>query len=136
MCTSDNGFVRECVPYYLCIDGKINRNGTNVINIRFGGGQKCIDYFEECCIIEIQETFEVDYEIKEEQKSLDVPCGMRKMRKLSYKITENDDGEADFGEFSWMIAILRGELLNFLFIFGIFFKFMKNLELKFFNSRF
>lgn len=99
ICRSEKGKIRECVPYYLCIDGKVNKNGANVINVRFGGGEKCVEYFEECCEVE---KFE---EARNEENF----CGVRKVGKKSYKITENNDGEAEFGEFPWVVAILRGE---------------------------
>lgn len=50
-CTTANG-TGECVPYYLCNNGKVNTDGENVIDIRFDAEKECIEYFEECCGVE------------------------------------------------------------------------------------
>ena len=47
-CTNENG-TGECVPYYLCNNGKFVTDGENVIDIRFSEDRECIEYFEECC---------------------------------------------------------------------------------------
>lgn len=50
-CTNVNG-TGECVPYYLCNNGKFVTDGENVIDIRFQPDKECIEYFEECCGVE------------------------------------------------------------------------------------
>lgn len=44
-----NGGAGECVPYYLCVNGTINTDGSDLLDIRFGEGEECVDYFEQCC---------------------------------------------------------------------------------------
>lgn len=69
-----------------------------------------MDYFEECCEVDNSQEDEFDYEGEEREEKEIFPCGVRRVKKVSYKITEDGDGEAEFGEFPWMIAILKGEL--------------------------
>jgi hypothetical protein len=111
ICSSDPKIIRECVPYYLCVDGKINRNGSSVINPRSSGGQTCLNFFEECCIIEPPKILSKpkDDFLDEGKKIEEFQCGKRNLKKFMPKITKNSDGEAEFGEFPWMIAILKGK---------------------------
>lgn len=37
------------MPYYLCVNGTINTDGSDLLDIRFGEGEECVDYFEQCC---------------------------------------------------------------------------------------
>ena len=41
----------ECVKYYLCQDGKLNTDGSDLIDIRFDGdaGNECGHYLLSCC---------------------------------------------------------------------------------------
>lgn len=50
-CTNVNG-TGECVPYYLCNNGKFVTDGENIIDIRFQPDKECVEYFEECCGVE------------------------------------------------------------------------------------
>lgn len=52
----------------------------------------------------------IEDEIPDEGRNLDeLQCGKRNLKKFMPKITKNSDGEAEFGEFPWMIAILKSE---------------------------
>lgn len=46
-----NNGAGECVPYYLCVNGTINTDGSDLLDIRgeFKEGVECLDYFEQCC---------------------------------------------------------------------------------------
>jgi len=109
-CTSPNGLAGECVPYYLCKDGKINQDGSDLLDIRFNEESPCVDYFEQCC-----ETGDVlppthtspHPPILNPQKSL--TCGYRNVEGVGFRITGNNDNEAEYGEFPWMVAILKEE---------------------------
>ncbi|CAO1431664.1 unnamed protein product [Diamesa hyperborea] len=107
--TNKCGASSECVPYYLCSNGNVVDDGSNIIDIRgtFEEEQaKCEDYIEVCC-----ETGDV----------VDVPippvvpivtpnkCGFRNSKGVGFRITGNNDNEAEFGEFPWMVAVLKEE---------------------------
>lgn len=138
-CTSPNGLPGECVPYYLCKDGKINNDGSDLLDIRFNEESPCVDYFEQCC-----ETGEILTEptyrpptgppvgppnngggghIDPGTGTGHVPpvdlnngklppvqqkCGFRNSEGIGFRITGNSDNEAEYGEFPWMVAILKG----------------------------
>ncbi|KAG7153347.1 Phenoloxidase-activating factor 2-like 4 [Homarus americanus] len=79
-----NGGAGSCVPYYLCREGDIVTDGAGLINIRFGNsttGQSNSD-----C-----------------PQFLDVCCN-----NPTDEIPPTDN-QAQFGEFPWMVAVLREE---------------------------
>lgn len=39
----------ECVKLHLCLDGEINDDGTNLIDIRFNPDDPCEHYLLKCC---------------------------------------------------------------------------------------
>ena len=51
-CYTEGGMEGECVPYYLCQNGKIITDGSSILDTRTVGG--CQEYFEECCETENQ----------------------------------------------------------------------------------
>ncbi|XP_014210024.1 serine protease 42-like [Copidosoma floridanum] len=104
----------ECVPYYQCQNHTIIDDGVGLIDIRLSG--PCEDYLDVCC---------QGPDIKPpEEKITPRPqvrrgCGRRNLNGVGFKITGAKDGEAQFGEFPWMVAILQeepignqGELVN------------------------
>lgn len=101
----------ECVPYYLCNENQIITDGTGIIDIRVGEDttveNECPNYLDTCC---------------EKKDVLDVPpptateppraadkytCGGRNADGLGFRITGNQQGESEYGEFPWMLAVLR-----------------------------
>lgn len=140
------------MPYYLCKDGKINTDGSDLLDIRFNEEAPCVDYFEQCC-----ETGEVllpsqttpiphipggDSKIPGNTGGVVPPpggntggvipppggntggttghiptptqqkCGFRNSEGVGFRITGNNDNEAEYGEFPWMVAILKGKKLT------------------------
>lgn len=97
-----------CVPYYLCNNGTINKNGQGIIDIRINDGP-CDSYLEVCC----SKDFQVDQPITPtpppEKK---IGCGLRNPDGVAFRITGDNDNEAQFGEFPWMIAVLREETVE------------------------
>lgn len=123
-----NGGKGECVPYYLCVNGTINKDGSDLLDIRFGEGEECVDYFEQCC-----DTGEIldkpNLPVRPppiDQGTGNIPgpvpppiqvpgknqptCGFRNAEGVGFRITGNTDGESEYGEFPWMVAILKEEL--------------------------
>ncbi|KAG5670439.1 hypothetical protein PVAND_000703 [Polypedilum vanderplanki] len=104
-----NGGLGECVPYYLCKDGKINTDGSDLLDIRFNEENECVDYFEQCC-----ETGDVLPPTNPlpppTAPKVSTQCGFRNIEGVGFRITGNNDGESEYGEFPWMVAILKEEI--------------------------
>lgn len=98
-----------CVPYYLCNNGTINTNGEGIIDIRIQDGP-CQSYLEVCCNQENQVSEPITPPPKIDDKN-DKPkgCGHRNPDGVGFRITGDKENEAQFGEFPWMVAILREE---------------------------
>lgn len=87
-----------------CVDGKINTDGSDLLDIRFGEGEECVDYFEQCCA--------VDQVTNVPQLPPNIPppisgggtgnpnmvCGLRNPEGIGFRITGNADGESEYGE--------------------------------------
>ncbi|XP_014488938.1 PREDICTED: serine protease 42-like isoform X3 [Dinoponera quadriceps] len=104
----------ECVPYYQCQDGTIVTSGQNIIDIRsgFGGNDErsqgalgpCENYLDVCCKPpDMVETPILPPPIER------IGCGQRHPEGVGFRITGESDNEAQFGEFPWMVAILKEE---------------------------
>ncbi|XP_019880759.1 phenoloxidase-activating factor 2-like isoform X2 [Aethina tumida] len=98
----------SCVPYYLCNNGSINTNGEGVIDIRITE-PSCSSYIEVCC----------DEGSKTDEPITPPPpvtkrkgCGYRNEEGVGFRITGDKDNEAQFGEFPWMVAVLREESIE------------------------
>ncbi|XP_014289643.1 phenoloxidase-activating factor 2 [Halyomorpha halys] len=94
----DDGDKCTCVPYYQCLNGTINTDGTGLLNIRMR--TVCEDYMEECCKEPTNTTL----------MPIEVPrkgCGQRRPEGAGFRITGDNSGEAQFGEFPWMVALLK-----------------------------
>lgn len=102
----------ECVPYYLCSDNSIITDGTGIIDIRVGDTDgevesECPNYLDTCC-----EKGSVVVEPPPTATPTPPPnnvfkCGMRNADGLGFRITGNKNGESEYGEFPWMVAVLR-----------------------------
>jgi hypothetical protein len=107
----------ECVPYYLCENGQINTDGSGLLDIRFGEEKPCLDYFEQCCAIndilppETKPTPPPPLTDggNEQTDTVHRPCGWRNVEGIGFRITGNNDHESEYGEFPWMMAILKEE---------------------------
>lgn len=108
-----------CVPYYQCRDGTILDNGVGLIDIRSGFTENdkqvqealgpCENYLDVCC--------KPPDRVKPDEKVRPKPiqrkgCGERHPQGVGFRITGHVDGEAQFGEFPWMVAILKEELIG------------------------
>lgn len=98
----------ECVPYYQCANGTIITDGQGLLDIRFGeeNGQTeqhpCTGLFETCCTLPRDEPLIPEVPINNK-------CGVRNVDGVGFRITGNQDHEAQFGEFPWHAAILKVE---------------------------
>ncbi|KAJ8983011.1 hypothetical protein NQ317_014308 [Molorchus minor] len=114
--------VKICVPYYQCNrrtntimeDGSID--GFNVIEVRGGARpSRCSDSLDVCCKIpnttrststEATFVFESSYNVPVAPVTVN-KCGIRNVNGIDFKLTGDITNEAEFGEFPWMVAILK-----------------------------
>lgn len=92
-----------CVPYYLCMNNTLVTDGTGVIDIR-SKQSSCPSYLDVCC----------EKPLDDNQRITPAPtvregCGKRNPEGIGFRITGDEDGEAQFGEFPWMVAVLNEE---------------------------
>lgn len=86
------------MPYYLCKEGKINTDGSDLLDIRFNEENECIDYFEQCC-----ETGDVKTDViipTTTKPIIGQGCGLRNAEGVGFRITGNNDGESEYGGMS------------------------------------
>ncbi|XP_031632949.1 phenoloxidase-activating factor 2-like [Contarinia nasturtii] len=98
-------FGSECMPYYQCAKGTIITDGEGVLDIRFGQEENidpqrhpCPGLFNTCCSLRA-ETPNIP------KIPVNVGCGIRNINGVGFTISGAMDGEAQFGEFPWTIAI-------------------------------
>ncbi|XP_072943203.1 phenoloxidase-activating factor 2-like [Epargyreus clarus] len=104
-CKRETGETGVCVPYYLCHSNySVITDGTGLIDIRFSGSN-CPSYMDACCLLP---------HVREPDNPLTPPppvqpkgCGQWNPDGIGFKIIGGNDGEAQFGEFPWMCAILE-----------------------------
>uniref|UniRef100_A0A161MAM5 Phenoloxidase-activating factor 2 n=1 Tax=Triatoma infestans TaxID=30076 RepID=A0A161MAM5_TRIIF len=94
-----------CVPYYLCANNTIITDGTGLLDLRIKG--ECENYMDVCC----GEPLEPDRAIKPKPHGR-LGCGKRNIDGVGFRITGNVNNEAQFGEFPWMVAILKEDILE------------------------
>ncbi|XP_044761176.1 phenoloxidase-activating factor 2-like [Coccinella septempunctata] len=98
----------NCVPYYLCNNGSVNTNGEGVIDIRINDGP-CGDYIDICCDKEKTTDNPITPPPRPEKST---GCGFRNPDGIAFRITGDNDNEAQYGEFPWMVAVLREETVQ------------------------
>ncbi|PNF30937.1 Tryptase-2 [Cryptotermes secundus] len=96
----------QCVPYYLCQNNTIITDGAGLIDIRIKDGP-CQNYLDVCC--QKPQTVTEPITPKPKQRS---GCGRRNEEGVGFRITGANDSEAQFGEFPWMVAIVREESVD------------------------
>ncbi|EDV32304.2 uncharacterized protein Dana_GF14116, isoform C [Drosophila ananassae] len=100
------GYQKECVPRWLCSNNTINTSGENIIDIRIDTDASCKNPLDLCCDLPNKRT--------EPDGSFVIPkapegCGYSNPNGVGFKITGAVNQESEFGEFPWMLAILREE---------------------------
>uniref|UniRef100_W8BCT1 Phenoloxidase-activating factor 2 n=1 Tax=Ceratitis capitata TaxID=7213 RepID=W8BCT1_CERCA len=105
------GLNKECVQRFLCEqNGEVNRYGKALINIRFGADiaeEDSCTYLETCCDVNVKLTVP-NVRIKPVKEG----CGYRNLNGIGFQITGDKEGESEFGEFPWMVAIFREEMIG------------------------
>ncbi|XP_017885598.1 phenoloxidase-activating factor 2-like isoform X2 [Ceratina calcarata] len=98
----------ECVPYYQCREGTILDNGIGLIDIR--GLGDCENYLDVCC--KAPDRIDEEDRISRPKPIPRKGCGVRNPNGVGFRITGNTNNEAQFGEFPWMVAILKEEIIG------------------------
>nr|AAO24923.1 SD23103p [Drosophila melanogaster] len=99
------GDQKECVPRWLCANDTINTSGDGIIDIRLGTDAECKNYLDLCCDLPNKRKDPI-FEFKPDHPE---GCGYQNPNGVGFKITGAVNQEAEFGEFPWMLAILREE---------------------------
>ncbi|CAH1717475.1 unnamed protein product [Chironomus riparius] len=121
LCTTFDGMDGKCVPLANCINGTIVKNGFGMIDPRFhkdvdlreNTNGQCEDYLEECC--RLNTISPISTIIPNEQVT---ECGIRNGDGVGVRITGASDGEAEYGEFPWMVALLQIESGQIMYLCG------------------
>ncbi|CAG9574876.1 unnamed protein product [Danaus chrysippus] len=100
----------ECVIYYLCNENNtIVTDGADVIDIRMKTGQ-CEFYLDVCC--ELPNKKDPEDVVTPPPPPVHKDCGWRNPDGVGFKTTGDVNHETKFGEFPWMIALLKREEVN------------------------
>ncbi|XP_058117069.1 phenoloxidase-activating factor 2-like isoform X2 [Anopheles coustani] len=117
------GDEQVCIQRYLCSNA--SSTGEGLIDIRFSDDNPCVDYLLQCCfegdIIEYPDPTHTTAKpppVPDQPVTgispvppLEPPvrCGKRNVDGIGFRITGGKDSEAEYGEFPWMVAILKTE---------------------------
>nr|XP_033329291.1 phenoloxidase-activating factor 2-like isoform X1 [Megalopta genalis] len=107
----------ECVSYYLCRNGTVVEDGFGLIDIRSDfdvnseqmASGPCVDYLDVCC--KPPDKLTPGHEIippRIERHG----CGQRNPEGVGFRITGDRNNETKFGEFPWMVAIMKDEIIG------------------------
>ncbi|CAK1587598.1 unnamed protein product [Parnassius mnemosyne] len=111
-CKLEDGSIGECVRYYLCNgNNSVITDGIGIIDIRVRDGP-CASYMDTCCLP--PDTRDITNPITPPPPTQPerLGCGWRNTDGVGFRITGDKDGEAKFGEFPWMVAVLKIEPVN------------------------
>lgn len=121
------GEEQVCIQRYLCSNA--SSSGEGLIDIRFSDDNPCVDYLLQCCYeSDIIQPIDPTHPVKPvpvippptpTDPTVPVPpippmepptrCGKRNVDGIGFRITGSKNGEAEYGEFPWMVAILKTE---------------------------
>ncbi|XP_076761965.1 phenoloxidase-activating factor 2 [Xylocopa sonorina] len=114
----------ECIPYYLCSKGKILTDGFGVIEPRLGfsrdtnmqqtltSSDGCDHYMDVCC----EPPNRKDFNDRITPRSVERKgCGQRHPEGVGFRVLGTSNNEAQFGEFPWMVAILKKDGETFVY---------------------
>lgn len=79
----------------MCKDGKINTDGSDLLDIRFNEESPCVDYFEQCC--ETGDVLPPSQTTPPPKIVQPLTCGLRNVEGVGFRITGNNDNEAEYG---------------------------------------
>nr|ACU65942.1 prophenoloxidase-activating factor [Eriocheir sinensis] len=95
-----------CVPYYLCQNDTVVTDGAGIIDIRLGPVQECPNFIHTCCKNPVITATPKPPQIYEPV------CGIRNTQGIDVRITGFKSNETQVGEFPWMAAVLKKEVVS------------------------
>lgn len=98
----------ECVPYYQCNNGELITDGAGIIDIRIDAPRECQDYLEICCAAGNINTAPMTPTVAPNVVTK-TGCGYRHKEGVGFRISGDMENESEYGEFPWMVAVLREE---------------------------
>ncbi|XP_015178204.1 PREDICTED: serine protease 52-like isoform X2 [Polistes dominula] len=107
----------ECVPYYQCKNGTIVDNGVGIIDIRALDGP-CQNYLDVCCtpsnrLVDVTtRSPPIPNPNPNPIPTVRPKCGQRHAKGVGFRIIGDTNNESQFGEFPWMVAILKEESIG------------------------
>lgn len=104
-----------CVPQLLCANSTVDIDGTYVMDIRVG--EVCNDTFEICCLLDDIVPAPIA-SIK--TRPILNGCGFPNPGGVGFRITGAKNGESEYGEFPFMVAVLKEEIVDDSKLKGIF----------------
>lgn len=111
-CQTAEGEDGVCTNYYLCnTNNSIITDGSGLIDIRVQEGV-CTNYLHVCCIPPDRRTPDNPITPPPDKLPQHEGCGWRNPDGVGFRIKGDIDNEAKFGEFPWMVAILKIEPVN------------------------
>lgn len=69
--------------------------------------EECTDYLQKCCGGKDIRPPDQPLIPKPRPNPTDSSCGKRNFEGIGFRITGNNDNEAQYGEFPWMVAVIR-----------------------------
>lgn len=103
-----------CVPLNQCADD--NFGGEHFFDIRFQEDAACEDYLRVCCQNVIPPStggegkpINPTSANQTNEPPIFNDCGTRNMDGAGFRITHATQGETEFGEFPWMVALFAGD---------------------------
>ncbi|XP_055372218.1 phenoloxidase-activating factor 2-like [Condylostylus longicornis] len=101
----DNG---QCVPFYHCKNkNNYNIDGKMLIDIRFDEAKSCKSYLEICCKNDSHIIIDENIFNEKHINNIRNHCGVGNQNGIYFKLSGNNANEAEYGEFPWMIAVLK-----------------------------
>nr|CAI5819317.1 unnamed protein product [Callosobruchus analis] len=134
----ENGERKMCVKYYECdpntktITRSSTTNGFGIIDIRYihaiyyknstvtstVGANECLETLEVCCNLPDEDALDPAPKNPDTPAPPPLPtprpnqptgCGQRNADGIDFRIAGAENGEAEYGEFPWMVAVMKRE---------------------------
>ncbi|CAH0730203.1 unnamed protein product, partial [Brenthis ino] len=107
-CKTTDDMMGVCVTYYQCSkNGTVVTDGTDIIDIRVKDGP-CPSYLDVCCLLDDVSASNNPNEAEPKHKD----CGWRNPQGVGFQTIGDNNHEAKFGEFPWMVAVIKLEPVN------------------------
>jgi plasma kallikrein len=96
----------KCVAHKFCSS---LHYGDGLLNIRHNFGAECPRFLENCCPF-ANILIDPKPPVVNPTQTKNVGCGYRNSDGVGFKIQGATQGESEFGEFPWMVAVLEKQM--------------------------